>query len=256
MNQLQLFDNPEFGKIRVVIIDDEPYFVGKDVATALGYKDTFAALKQHVDDEDKQNWQDTSFESPRGMTVINESGVYSLILRSKLPRAREFKRWVTYEVLPSIRKHGVYVKEQAAVISPDFLRRIADEMEARDRKIAELQPKATYCDKILHSDEALAISIIAQDYGLSAMAMNKLLADMKIQHRVGKTWVINYPYANMGYTISRTFDCGGIEPVTHTYWTQKGRFFLYNVLRKRGVLPIIEREDAYAHLLPKEYLTC
>lgn len=249
MNELQLFDNPEFGKIRVVTIDGEPYFVGADVATALGYKDTFAALKQHVDDEDKLVWQITSAGQNRNATVINESGIYSLILRSKLPRAREFKRWVTYEVLPSIRKTGAYVNQ--AVISPEFLRRIADEMEARDRKIAELQPKAAYCDKILQSDEALAISIIAQDYGLSAMAMNQLLADMKIQHRVGRTWVINYPYANMGYTVSRTFERD--TTVTHTYWTQKGRFFLYNVLRKRGVLPTIEREDVYAPFLPAEY---
>ena len=105
-NNIKVFENSEFGKVRTVILNDEPWFVGKDVATALGYADSFGALKKHVDTEDKQNCQNDSFESPRGMTVINESGVYSLIISSKLSTAKKFKRWVTSEVLPSIRKHG------------------------------------------------------------------------------------------------------------------------------------------------------
>lgn len=113
MNELQIFNSSEFGEVRTVVIDDEPWFVGKDVATALGYADTFGALKKHVDDEDKQNCQNDSFESPRGMTVINESGLYSLVLSSKLPTAKKFKRWVTSEVLPAIRKTGSYSVKQA-----------------------------------------------------------------------------------------------------------------------------------------------
>lgn len=108
MNELQVFNNAEFGEIRTIVIDNEPWFVGKDVAEALGYTDTFGALKKHVDNEDKQNCQNGSFESPRGMTIINESGVYSLVFGSKLPTAKKFKRWVTSEVLPAIRKTGVY----------------------------------------------------------------------------------------------------------------------------------------------------
>ena len=106
MNNIQVFNNPEFGDIRTVEIDGEPWFVGKDVATALGYVDAFGALKKHVDSEDKQNCQNDSFNTPRGMTIINESGLYSLILGSKLPSAKRFKHWVTSEVLPTIRKHG------------------------------------------------------------------------------------------------------------------------------------------------------
>lgn len=117
MNQLQIFENKEFGKIRTVEINDEPYFVGKDVADILGYTDTFGALKKHVDTEDKLNCQNDSFESNRGMTVVNESGLYSLILSSRLPTAKKFKRWVTSEVLPSIRKHGMYATE--SVNKPD-----------------------------------------------------------------------------------------------------------------------------------------
>ena len=104
-----VFNHPEFGELRTVEISGEPWFVGKDVATALGYSDTFGALKKHVDTADKQNCQNDSFDTPRGMTIINESGLYSLILSSKLPSAKEFKHWVTAEVLPSIRKTGGYV---------------------------------------------------------------------------------------------------------------------------------------------------
>lgn len=105
-----VFNHPEFGELRTVEISGEPWFVGKDVATALGYSDTFGALKKHVDAADKQNCQNDSFDTPRGMTIINESGLYSLILSSKLPSAKEFKHWVTSEVLPSIRKTGGIVK--------------------------------------------------------------------------------------------------------------------------------------------------
>ena len=110
MNNLQIFNSEEFGEIRTVTIDNEPWFVGKDVATALGYSDTFGALKKHVDADDKQNCQNDSFDTPRGMTVINESGLYALIFGSKLDSAKSFKHWVTSEVLPTIRKTGSYQK--------------------------------------------------------------------------------------------------------------------------------------------------
>lgn len=109
MNEVTIFNSPQFGQIRTLTIDGEPWFVGKDVAKALGYADTFGALKKHVDDDDKQNCQIDSFESNRGMLVINESGLYSLIMSSKLPEAKKFKRWVTSEVLPAIRRTGGYI---------------------------------------------------------------------------------------------------------------------------------------------------
>lgn len=104
MNDIEIFENPEFGKVRTIAIDDEPWFIGKDVAEALGYVDTFGALKKHVDREDKQVCKNNSFESPRGLTIINESGLYSLVLYSRLPRAKKFHHWVTSELLPSIHK--------------------------------------------------------------------------------------------------------------------------------------------------------
>ncbi|MCD8376837.1 MAG: hypothetical protein LUD69_07825 [Oscillospiraceae bacterium] len=138
----KVFENSDFGNLRTVYIDDEPWFVGKDVATALGYADTFGALKKHVDAEDKQNCQNDSFDSPRGMTVINESGLYSLIMSSKLPTAKEFKRWVTSEVLPSVRKHGAYITRETLnqiMTSPDFAIQLFTQIKEEQEKNAELQ---------------------------------------------------------------------------------------------------------------------
>lgn len=111
-NELKIFENKAFGKVRVIEKNNEPWFVGKDVAEILGYSDTFGALKKHVDQEDRQNCQNSSFESNRGLTIINESGLYALILSSKLPVAKQFKRWVTSEILPAIRKTGSYSVNQ------------------------------------------------------------------------------------------------------------------------------------------------
>lgn len=111
-NELKIFENEAFGKVRVIEKNNEPWFVGKDVAEILGYSDTFGALKKHVDQEDRQNCQNSSFESNRGLTIINESGLYALILSSKLPVAKQFKRWVTSEILPAIRKNGSYSVNQ------------------------------------------------------------------------------------------------------------------------------------------------
>lgn len=139
MNELQIFNNEEFGKIRTITIDNEPWLVGKDVAAALGYSDTFGALKKHVSDEDKQNCQNDSFETPRGMTVINESGLYALIFGSKLESAKRFKRWITSEVLPTLRKTGSYQIED-----------ISTEMKAilmHDRKIVGIEKRVDKIEK-------------------------------------------------------------------------------------------------------------
>ncbi len=112
MNEIQVFNSPVFGEVRTTIIDGEPWFVGKDVAQMLGYKDTVNALKSNVDAEDKRGWQINTPGGIQTMTTINESGLYSLIMSSKLPTAKEFKRWVTSEVLPTIRRQGSYAVQQ------------------------------------------------------------------------------------------------------------------------------------------------
>ena len=132
MNNIQVFNNPEFGDIRTVEIDGEPWFVGKDVADNLGYQNGSRDINSHVDEEDRQNYQNGTFESNRGLTIINESGLYSLILSSKLPSARRFKHWVTSEVLPAIRKTGAYVQQEVKVpdISPELIVRCAEIISA------------------------------------------------------------------------------------------------------------------------------
>ena len=259
VTQIQVFNNPEFGTVRTITISEQPYFVGKDVAEILGYSDTFGALKKHVDDEDKQNCQNDSFETPRGLTVINESGLYSLILSSKLPAAKQFKHWVTAEVLPSIRKRGLYAIDDI-IANPDLAiaafqalkaereanRALTKTVAVQTQQIAEMQPKVSYYDKVLACQDLLPISKISKDYGWSAKKMNAFLHEQGIQYKQGDIWLLYQKYAEHGYTNTRTNVILDAErnPHTkiHTYWTQKGRLFIYDLMKSNGVLPLMERE--------------
>ena len=149
MSELQIFNNPEFGKVRTIVINGEPWFVGKDVAKALGYKDTISALKVHVDVEDKKGgWKIATPSGEQQMTIINESGVYSLIFSSRLEKAKEFKRWVTAEVLPTIRKHGAYIAPGAAPqgLEAAALQAVLQPIAATMEEVIPhlLKPEATY----------------------------------------------------------------------------------------------------------------
>lgn len=163
---IKIFNNAEFGEIRVMLIDDDPWFVGKDIAAALGYKDTVNALKAHVDEQDKAGWRITTQFGEKETTIINESGLYSLIFSSKLESAQRFKHWVTHEVLPSIRKHGMYMTDnllETAIANPDFVIGLIQNMKAEKEKNAALQtqnkqlceknekmqPKADYFDDLV-----------------------------------------------------------------------------------------------------------
>ena len=164
MNNIETFKNSEFGEVRTLLDENnDVWFVGKDVAESLGYKDTFGALKKHVDDEDKQNCQNSSFESPRGFTIINESGLYSLVLSSKLPSAKKFKRWVTSEVLPSIRKTGSYQKpmNRNQLIAQALVEAQAIIGE-KDQRIAEMRPKEVFSDAVTTSKTSILIGELAK----------------------------------------------------------------------------------------------
>lgn len=259
MNQLQIFENKEFGKIRTVEINNEPYFVGKDVADILGYQNGSRDIQRHVDAEDRQNYQNGTFESNRGMTVINESGLYSLILSSKLPTAKKFKRWVTSEVLPSIRKHGMYATDEL-IANPDIaiaaFQALKEEREQRrllqfecnkqKQIIGELKPKADYTDIILQSKSLVTVTQIAKDYGMSGTAMNEMLHHYGVQYKQSGQWLLYSKYHNNGFTHSETVTIthsdGRTGTVMNTKWTQKGRLFIYNLLKSYGVLPVIERD--------------
>lgn len=258
MTELTVFNNADFGSIRAMEIDGEPWFVGKDVAERLGYKETAKAIREHVDPEDKGV---SEMDTPGGkqpMTVVNESGLYSLVLSSKLPGAKAFKRWVTSEVIPAIRKHGGYLtpeKTEEILLNPDTIITLAQQLKAererrrelesavgaKDQQIAEMTPKAGYYDLILQNKDALAISKIAKDYGLSGVALNKILHDAHIQYKQGDVWLLYQKYAAQGYTATRTdlfTDAEGSQHVkVRTCWTQKGRLFIYDLLKSRGILP-------------------
>ena len=232
-----VFRSKEFGQIRTCTVKGETYFVGKDVASGLGYKNTKDALMRHVDEEDKLGARFTTSGQNREMIVINESGLYSLILSSKLDSARRFKRWVTSEVLPQIRKNGRYELEQQNRV-----------LESRNALLEEItvqqKPLTDYARIILSSTQTVTITQIAQDYGMSPVGMNQLLFKLHIQHKVGGQWILYIPYLNKGYvqSFSSYFvkSDGEVQVKLHTRWTQSGRLFLYEELKKAGVLPLIE----------------
>lgn len=267
-NNLQIFKNNEFGEIRVVTKDNEPWFVGKDLTDRLGYQNGSRDINRHVDEEDRitemiaQYQNGTQLGSSKTI-LINESGLYSLILSSKLPTAKKFKRWVTDEVLPSIRKHGAYMTEQTleeVLSNPDTLIRLATDLkkereekqklklenEIKEQQISELKPKADYADLILQNKGLVTINQIANDYNLTAQELNKILNRLKVQYKQSGQWLLYKNYRSKGYTHSETHNYkhkdGRPDVKMLTKWTQKGRLFLYELLKENDIYPNIEKE--------------
>lgn len=180
MNELQVFKNQEFGSVRTLVINSEPWFVGKDVAKALGYADTFGALKKHVMGEDKLNCQIDSSGQKRDMTCVNESGLYSLIFGSKLESAQKFKRWVTSEVLPALRKTGQYqVKElSGSELMAKALIEAQSVLAAKDKQIEEMKPKALFADAVSASKGSISVGSLAKLLAQNGIAIgqNRLFA--------------------------------------------------------------------------------
>lgn len=259
--ELQVFSNAEFGSVRSIMVNDEPYFVGKDVAEILGYSRTADAIKVHVDKEDKGVCEMQTPGGVQNVTIINESGLYSLILSSKMPKARQFKRWVTSEVLPAIRKHGVFAVD-TMLNDPDAMiaalqaykeerqRRLLLESEnaVQKQQLLEMKPKVSYYDVVINSPDLISITEIAKDYGWSAKHMNGYLHSKGIQYKQGdRIWILYQKYAEQGLTSTKTHAYltgdGNTHTKVHTYWTQKGRLFVYDLLKKDGILPLIEKEN-------------
>lgn len=257
MNELQIFNSPEFGQVRTIVIDNEVWFVGKDVAEALGYSDTNQAIRKHIYEEDKLTRQIDGIGQKREMYIINESGLYSLVLSSKLSTAKKFKRWITKEVIPSIRKHGGYLtpaKIEEVLSNPDTIIKLATELkklrtenQMQAQQIAEFKPIKEYVDIILQSTDTVTITQIAADYGLSAKKLNKILNEEKIQHKVNDQWILYSNMMNKGYTKSETIDIersdGRIETKMYTRWTQKGRLKIHEILTGLGFIANYDREQ-------------
>ena len=250
-SKLMLFSNEEFGEIRTMLIDGEPWFVGNDIAAILGYSRPVDAIRKRVDEEDKGVAKLATPGGQQNYNVINESGMYSLVLSSKLPSAKKFKHWVTSEVLPSIRKHGAYMTAETLYKTMSeprelakLLNALADEKD-KNRKLtadnAMLSVKAKYYDKILASPDAIPVTFIAKDYGMSAAAFNRMLYNYNIQFPLRSSWCLYQEYADKGYTQTKTFEYAENHVRVHTCWTQKGRLFLYEFLKSNGILPLCER---------------
>lgn len=259
MNELQNF-NFSGQDVRIITINDEPWFVGKDVADILGYSNSRKALSDHVDDEDKGVTKSDTLGGNQNITIINESGLYSLILKSKKPEAKQFKRWVTSEVLPTIRKHGAYMTDKKAqdvlhgngladllIQAGEQIKSLEFDKQQLQVELEEVREKTTYLDLILESPDDILTTQIAQDYGYSAVSFNRILHDLRIQRKVNKQWVLYSKYMGKGYIGSRTSDFVDSKGIARTSitttWKQKGRKFLYEVLKKNGYLPLVERDD-------------
>lgn len=254
MNDIQIY-NYEGNDVRTVNRDGEPWFVAVDICRILELGNPTMALERL--DEDEKNTLSLNEGIPGNplKAIVNEPGLYALILGSRKPQAKAFKRWVTHEVIPSIRKHGLYATDEI-LADPDILIAALQELKAerertkmlqltaaiQEQQIAEMQPKASYYDLILQNKNTVPVTQIAKDYGMSGRAFNKLLHELGIQYKLRETWLLYQDYANQGYTQSRTHAIDADRSVMHTYWTQKGRLFLYDLLKsKRGILPVIER---------------
>ncbi len=284
MNELKIFKNDEFGEIRTLEIENEPWFIGKDVCRLFGDKNHNRSIGR-VDEIDKRCEEITdSIGRKQKAIFVNESGLYSLLfamqpqkahhdgvsdeypieIQERIDRLHRFKRWVTSEVLPTIRKHGAYATAPTIdkiIDDPDYgiqlLQKLKEEREQRKhletmnavqaQQIEELQPKASYYDVVLNCKDLLSISKIAKDYGWSAVQMNRYLHEKGVQYKQGDIWLLYQKHSGNGYTNTKTHsyigDDGLNHSKVHTYWTQKGRLFIYDLLKADGVLPIIEREQ-------------
>ncbi len=260
MNNLQIFKNEKFGEIRAIEMKNEPWFVAKDVCEILELTNTTVAI-QNLDEDEVTK---LNLGSQYGETnFINESGLYTLIIRSRKPEAKKFRKWVTNEVLPSIRKTGGYIAGEENMSEDELVLKamnvlntkvenlkqknllLSAENNQKDQLIGELKPKADYTDKILQSKGTVKINVIANDYGLSAIALNRKLHELGVQYKQGRDWLLYSEYRGKGYTHSKTihfFHKDGTPDTTmNMEWTQKGRLFLYNLLKENGILPEIEK---------------
>ena len=228
MNALRTFNHEMFGQVRTMTNDrGETFFVGKDVAEALGYKNTADAIIKHVDKEDRSTIaiRDSAYETRA--VVINESGLYSLVLSSKLEQAKAFKRWVTSEVLPLIRQTGTYSLHRKQI-------------ETLHHQIEALEPKAEYCDEVLDSVSCLTTTQIAKELSMTVSDLTRLLEHRKVMYKQSGQWMLYADYARKGYAKSRTTTRRDIEGDLHTYtrlvWTEEGRRFIHRLCHDEEVM--------------------
>ena len=242
MNQIQIFKNQEFGAIRTISNElGEAMFCAKDVCDALKYGNSREALRKHVDEKDVTKRDTLTKGGKQMMMYINESGLYALILSSKLESAKRFKHWVTSEVLPSIRKQGGYMVARPEETDEEVLARALQIMQAaiqvRDEEIARLQPRADYADEVLDSVTCITTTQLAKELGMTAQELNRRLCEMRIQYWQSGQYMLYAEFARQGLAKNRTFSREASDGTLHTrtylVWTEKGRDFIHQLLDKR-----------------------
>lgn len=244
--------------VRAIAIDGEPWFVGKDVAEALGYSRARNAIKSHVDEDDKRGHQiDAPLGGKQNTVIINESGLYSLILSSKLDSAKKFKKWVTSEVLPSIRKNGGYIYGQENMSEDELLSRaliLANSrilsLESKNEQLEEEKQDVTFLSELfVGSKDRWLTTEIANYYGMSAVKFNKLLFMIGLQDKIDGVWEVNEEYKKDGLkfmvtTSKNMYENKKIVSVAKfNAWTKDGVKLIYNELKEHGVLPVIEQTE-------------
>lgn len=258
-NNIQIFNNEELGTIRIVGTSDAPQFCLSDICKILGLQ--AAAVTRRLEKDVISSHTLLTSGGYQALNFVTEDGLYDVILDSRKPEAKRFRKWVTSEVLPTIRKHGAYMTKDAlerAITEPDFLIQLAttlkeekakrleaeQQCEVQKQIIGEMEKKVSYLDLILSSTSTMTITQIAQDYGMSGQKMNKLLHKLHIQYKVSDQWILYAEYKDKCYVSSETIHFMTNEGVPcttlNTKWTQKGRLFLYDILKKDGILPKME----------------
>ena len=228
MKKMRIFNHVMFGEIRTMSnAKGETFFVGKDVAVALGYSDPQKAIRMHVDDDDKLTGQIVVSGQNRNVIIINESGLYALILSSKLSQAKTFKRWVTSEVLPAIRKTGRY--------------------ELTSTELKQLAGKAEYCDEVLESISCLTTTQIAKELSMTVSDLTRVLEHEKVMYKQGRHWLLYADFARKGYAKSRTSSYRDLEGDLHTctylVWTEAGRRFIHRLCHDEKVMVVLFKTE-------------
>ena len=241
MNEIKIFQNQEFGAIRTISNEQgDVLFCANDVCNALGYDQPRKAVKRHVCEEDGTKHTILTNGGKQLATFINESGLYALILSSKLESAKRFKHWVTSEVLPSIRKQGGYMIARPDESDEVILARALQIMQAtllrRDEQIAKLKPRAEYADQVLDSISCFTVTQIGKELGMTGHDLNMLLCSHKIQYVQSGQYLLYADYARQGLAKNRNFEYhtaeGELKTRTYLVWTERGRDFIHRLVNK------------------------
>lgn len=261
MNEIKIFNSPKFGDIRTAGNADNPAFCLTDVCKALGL--SAKGVNQRLSKEVISNYPLQTAGGVQQVLFVNEDGLYDVILDSRKPEAKAFRKWVTSEILPSIRRTGGYIATNSDMSDAEILakavmvaqttianrdariKQLEVENDGQRMLISQMQKGNDYLNTILQSKGTLATTQVAADYGMTAIAFNRKLNEMHIQHKVNGQWILYAEFMGKGYVHSRTisFNHTNGRPDTRmcTEWTQRGRLFLYDALKEIGVLPLIER---------------